>query len=159
MEALFLIEVKDGLAVKKEVNMFPASGSISLLPRIFSSLKISSYSGLFGSRPCLREPAVNIASDDNEYVLELSVPGLSKNDVRLFLDDDILEISAEKEDIGDIKVISEEFDFMNFKRSFIIPSDVDSDSIKATCSDGILRVAFIKRKQYPIAGKKSVDVD
>jgi HSP20 family protein len=54
-----------------------------------------------------RTPAVNIAENDNQFEVELAVPGLSKEDIKINLDKNVLSVSADKktETTGETKNI------------------------------------------------------
>ena len=43
-----------------------------------------------------KTPAVNIAETENEFHIELAVPGLKKEDFKINLDKNVLSVSAEK---------------------------------------------------------------
>ena len=43
-----------------------------------------------------RTPAINIAENDNEFQIELAVPGLKREDFKINLEQDQLSVSAEK---------------------------------------------------------------
>ena len=40
-------------------------------------------------------PSVNVSENENEYDLELVIPGFKKDDIKIKVDDDMLTISAE----------------------------------------------------------------
>jgi len=43
-------------------------------------------------------PAVNIREDEKAFYLELAVPGMNKNDLKIEVKDEVLTISAEQKD-------------------------------------------------------------
>lgn len=105
-------------------------------------------------------PSVNIAETDTEYQVAMAVPGLSKDDLHIDIDGNLLSISAEKEETAEDKdknFTRREYSFTSFSRSFTLPEDVNKDSIDAVYKDGILQVN-IPRKDEPGKGlhKKNV---
>ena len=80
---------------------------------------------------------------DNEYKLDIVMPGLTKKDIDLTFKDDILSIKCNKEvsdkDKGFYGVKSEQF-FKNF------PQSVESDKITAEMGEGILSIVLPKRE-------------
>ena len=40
-------------------------------------------------------PSVNIREDDKNYILDLAVPGMDKNDLKIDMNEDVLTISSE----------------------------------------------------------------
>lgn len=96
-------------------------------------------------------PAVNIKENDNEFVVEVAVPGMDKNDFKIDLDNNILTISSEKvnnnEESGD-KYTRREYSYQSFKRSFTLPKNiVDSEKIKARYNAGELVIEIPKKEE------------
>ncbi|MCK4750582.1 MAG: Hsp20/alpha crystallin family protein, partial [Bacteroidales bacterium] len=78
---------------------------------------------------------MNIVEDDKEYRIEVAVPGVSRKDFNIELNDDLLTISSEqKSDKKDEnrRYMRKEFSYSTFKRSFQIPETIDQDNIKAS---------------------------
>src|ERR1700741_1419545 len=66
-----------------------------------------------------RVPAVNIAETENEFHIELAVPGLKKEDFKINLDKNVLTISTEKksENVEEGKKYSKrEYSYNSFVR-------------------------------------------
>src|ERR1700684_466765 len=77
-------------------------------------------------------PAVNIAETENEFHIELAVPGLKKDDFKISLDKNVLSVSAEKkeENVEEGKKFSKrEYNYSSFTRSFTLPESVDHSKI------------------------------
>jgi HSP20 family protein len=104
-------------------------------------------------------PKANIKELEKEYVIELAVPGYSKKDFELNVEDDTLKISAQKEvkkeetrpehgrrEDGD-KLIHSEYYIDSFERSFTLSKNVDVDKIGAAYKDGILTVTIPKKEE------------
>jgi HSP20 family protein len=92
----------------------------------------------------------NIMEKENEYLIELSAPGLKKEDIKIELDNDILRISSEVEDNKEDKnngYYRREFYKSSFERSFTVPKIADKNAISATMNDGILTVSIPKLKE------------
>jgi len=91
----------------------------------------------------------NIINNDNEYIVQMSVPGFKKDDIDISINDDVLTISSEYENSKEEKkdnFYRKEFVKSSFSRSFVIPDDVNIDKIDAEMSDGILNVVFPKKE-------------
>jgi len=92
----------------------------------------------------------NILEKENEYLIELSAPGLKKEDIKIELDNDILRIFSNTEDSKEDKgedYYRREFYKTSFERSFTIPKIADKNSISATMENGILIVEIPKLKE------------
>ena len=97
-----------------------------------------------------RTPAVNIAENDNEFHIELAIPGLKKEDFKINLDKNVLTISAEKktENSTETKKYSKrEYSYNSFVRSFTLPDTADHSKIDADYTDGILTLTVAKREE------------
>ncbi len=96
-------------------------------------------------------PAVNVRENDNEYAIELAAPGMSKDDFRINLEDNVLTISSEKKEQKEEKneqYSRREFSYQSFQRSFTLPEyQVDREKVTAKYSDGILHIIIPKREE------------
>ena len=102
-------------------------------------------------------PAVNVQEQEKQFILELAVPGKTKEDFELSLDNDVLSISAN--DTAEPKVDNDftrrEFSYASFKRSFTLPDTIDSSGIKAKYTQGILCIELPKKKEaIPLPTKR-----
>src|ERR1700761_9196357 len=100
-----------------------------------------------------KTPAVNIAETENEFHIELAVPGLKKEDFKINLDKNVLSVSAEKkaENVEEGKKFSKrEYNYSSFTRSFTLPETVDHSKIDAEYVDGILKLNVAKREEAKI---------
>ena len=94
-----------------------------------------------------------------EYIIEAEMPGLTKDDIRLDLNGDILTIAAEKrEDSSENggNYIRRERRYGSYSRSFRF-EDVRQDEINAKFENGILRVTLPKQ-EFTDEKKKSIDI-
>lgn len=83
---------------------------------------------------------------DNEYLITLAVPGFSKEQIKIDLNDSILTILAENsqksEDEDDKKNTSSKF-----KQVIRLGNDIERDSIKSSLKDGILTITIPRLQQ------------
>jgi HSP20 family protein len=106
-------------------------------------------------------PAVNIKENKNEFKIEFASPGFTKKDFKIDLDQDVLTVSAEK----DNEVIEEkedytrkEFSYNSFSRSFTLPKTVNAEKIDAKYNDGILKLSIPKKESTKLLPKKEIKV-
>ena len=95
-------------------------------------------------------PAVNVIEHDDNFVVEMAIPGLKKTDFDISLDNQILSISAEtkaEDESDDINYTRIEFGYSSFKRTFKLPKSVETEKISANYTDGILKVDLPKREE------------
>jgi HSP20 family protein len=106
-------------------------------------------------------PAVNIAESDNDFSVELAAPGLERDDLKIHVENRVLEISAEKKtstETNKNKVLRREFNYSSFRRSFTLPESVDSDKISATHKNGVLTVTLPKREEAKVKPARTIDI-
>jgi HSP20 family protein len=104
--------------------------------------------------------AVNIKEDEKNYHLEFAVPGFSKEEFRIKLENQMLTVSGEKksESNEDVKDYTRrEFSFASFERSFNLPESVNSEDISAEYVNGILNV-HIPKKAEEKAESRSIEI-
>ena len=95
-------------------------------------------------------PAVNITESETDYKIEVAAPGLSKDDFKINVENDVLTISSEKKEEKEEKkenVLRKEFGYCSFKRSFDLNDAVNADKITASHKDGILSITLPKKEE------------
>lgn len=101
----------------------------------------------------------NIYDNDNAFVIELSAPGFNKEDFRVNLEQQTLNITAEikqENEAQDEKYMRREFNKMNLSRSFVLPKTVDLDKISADYQNGILKITLPRREDAVV--KKEIAI-
>jgi HSP20 family protein len=114
---------------------------------IFESVFNDSF---FSDRMVSRVPAVNISETQDQYVIEMAAPGLSKEDFKLHLDRNVLNVSVEqrKEQTQQDKQYSKrEFSYTSFVRSFALPDSADDGKIEAQYENGMLNIHVAKKDE------------
>jgi len=103
-------------------------------------------------------PLVDITEDDKEYLIKADLPEVKKEDVKLTVQDDVMNISGErkyeKEEKGK-KYHRIERAYGSFMRSFTLPEDADGSKVSAEYKDGVLNVHLPKSEK---AKPKSIEV-
>ncbi len=109
-------------------------------------------------------PAVNVKETASSFELEVAVPGMSKNDFKVELDNNVLVISAEHENKKEDKdkegnYTRREFSYQSFSRTFSLPERiVEGDKIEAKYNDGILHIVIPKREEAKVKPLKQIQV-
>lgn len=108
-------------------------------------------------------PAVNIHEGKDHFLVEVAAPGLTKDDFKVNIENNVLTISADKEDKKEEKegqkVTLREFNFMSFKRSFTIPNTVLAENISATYANGVLKLSLPKMKEHMETESREIAVE
>lgn len=92
-------------------------------------------------------PKVDILENDAAYEINVAVPGLSKDDFKIDLNDNVLTISGERKLAKETKENNlhvVETQYGNFSRSFSLPENVDASKINAKYNNGILEISVPK---------------
>jgi HSP20 family protein len=95
-------------------------------------------------------PAVNIIESKDDYRIEVAAPGLDKSDFKIDLENNVLTISAEKEEKQEEKnehFMRREFNYSSFSRSFTLPETMNAERISAQHKDGVLHVTIPKKEE------------
>ena len=105
-------------------------------------------------------PAVNIQETDKAFILELAAPGLSKDDLQVDIENDLISLASQVEQSTDhtANYTRREYQFAAFRRTFSIPENVNSKKIDAQYSDGILTVTLPKKDDAIQETKKSIRI-
>lgn len=90
-------------------------------------------------------PPVNITETKNEYILNLYAPSLTKENITVTTQNDILTIRYKPEENSSSKSFTRrEYCTDEIERSFDLKGKVDTDGIKAAYAEGILKIELPK---------------
>ena len=113
---------------------------------------------LFGSRALAKEdenvatftPKVNTREGEFAYHIDVDLPGVKKEDIKVDIKENVLVISGErnfKEEVKEEDYYRVETRFGKFSRSFTLPENVDIENIDAVSENGVLEVIILKVEQ------------
>jgi len=106
-------------------------------------------------------PKVNVAENDQEYRIEVCVPGMSKKDIHVNVEDNRLILSGEKkeENKEDKEHYTlQEFRTSSFSRTFILPENADAENIEARFEEGILKLTLKKKLEDTTRKRKEIKI-
>ena len=92
-------------------------------------------------------PKVNVYEYDDKVGIVAEIPGLSKKQIKVDVEDNILTISGDKHSVWDdakAKVLRRELKQSSFKRSFTLGELLNGDDISANFKDGVLSIEIPK---------------
>ncbi|MBU1053243.1 MAG: Hsp20/alpha crystallin family protein [Proteobacteria bacterium] len=96
------------------------------------------------------KPVVDIYDDEDSLVITAELPGVNKEEVSVEIKDNIVSIKGERvkdKEINKENYYRKESSYGSFYRAFALPSAVNSDKIKATFKDGMLKVEIPKPEE------------
>ena len=97
-------------------------------------------------------PRMNIMETKDDYKLELCIPGLTKEDVKLSIDAEgnlVVEMvkenkSEKKENKDEMRYLRHEFSVEHFRQTVMLPEDIHKEQISAKVENGILDIVIPK---------------
>ena len=111
-----------------------------------------------GSYGTFWNPAVDIVEQEDAYIVEAELPGLTKNDVKISVQGNVLTMRGERkseQEENKRNYHRNERAYGSFVRSFTLPSYVQTDKIEAQYKNGILTITLPKAEE---AKPKTIDV-
>jgi HSP20 family protein len=104
-------------------------------------------------------PNVDITESDTGYAIKADLPGLTKEDIKVDVEDGVLSISGEKKREVEKREKDNYYHFERsygrFCRSFTLPAHVDGKNIEARYTNGVLEVHLKKTEE---AKPKAIEV-
>lgn len=125
------------------------------LPSVFNDLFTPAYST---DRKSVTDPAINIIESKEAYKVEVAVPGMTKEDFNIQLDEDnnlVLTVEKKQEseepahENGNCRYLRREFTYAKSQKTLILPDDVDIKGIKAKAENGVLTINLPKKQEEP----------
>lgn len=93
-------------------------------------------------------PACEVSESDDHYYMNLDLPGMKKEDIKVELAENVLTVSGERKRESNpdkkAKVQLYEKSYGLFKRSFTLPTTVDESKIEARYENGVLELYLPK---------------
>ena len=96
-------------------------------------------------------PAMDVTERENEYVIRMDMPGVSREDIDITLAEGVLTVSGEvkrqhEEKAGD-RLIREERCYGKLSRSVRLGSHIDDKKVSASYKDGVLELTLPKAEE------------
>ena len=121
---------------------------------------------LFGNNFFTEEvnfPAMNVKDKEDNFEVELAVPGFSKDNIKVSLENDLLHVYAEKSkdktEEKDEGFTRREFSYNQFDRKLKLPPTVDQNQeVKAVYRDGVLTLSLFKKAEAIEPSKKMIEI-
>lgn len=117
------------------------------------------FDSVFGQMPNWNDhkPAVDIRNEENRYVIEADLPGMSEDQIDVRVENDLLVLQAKTEEkvandnatiegsVGEY--ILRERSARTFYRSFALPKDANTGTIEAHYRNGVLTLSIDKKEE------------
>ena len=95
-------------------------------------------------------PTVNLSEKEGSFNLTVEIPGISKEDITVTVDNGIVTLSGKKETETEEKNTDyyvKETRSGSFSRSFRLPGEIDETKVDATYKDGVLTVVMPRKEE------------
>jgi HSP20 family protein len=95
-------------------------------------------------------PSMDVVETEDHFILRADLPGLSEADVKIELEDNVLNISGERKAEHEERkegYFRVERSFGSFSRALTLPEGVDAEAIAASFDKGVLEVRVPKPEQ------------
>jgi len=102
--------------------------------------------------PSIEFPRIDIKEDEKEYSITAEVPGYSREEINIEVNNGVLNISSEhKEDKEEKKkdYIYKERSERSFRRAIRIPENIRAEEMNATLNNGLLTLVIPKKELPP----------
>jgi len=113
------------------------------------------FNSIFANDPFFREafsqpttPLADMKEQDGKYIVELNIPGIEKQNVKVTNKGNLLSIEAKSmrsSDTNNTNYIHKEIYSQSFYRSFMMPQDADMDKLDTQYKDGKLQIIIPKK--------------
>lgn len=106
-------------------------------------------------------PSVNIAENNDGFKIEFAAPGLTKEEFKINLDNNVLTVESEKKEEkeeSNENFTRREFNFSSFQRSFTLPDSANGEKIKAEYQNGILYIEIPKREEAKVKPIREIEI-
>ena len=93
------------------------------------------------------QPPVDIYETEEGLAVLADLPGVSANDLKIRLEDNILTIQGNARHLVEAEPIYREFQLYNFFRQFELSDQVDQERISASLNHGVLRLYLARAER------------
>lgn len=103
-------------------------------------------------------PQVQVQETDEAFLLNVDLPGVKKEDVRIHVSGRTLMISGERKSQKEIeqgRAYRMEKSYGKFSRQFALPENVNPEQIEANLEDGVLMIALPKSE---VSQARSIEI-
>jgi len=123
----------------------------------------------FSSFPSIHMPAIpkmpqtscDVIDEGAQFRVKLDVPGVKKNEIKLQVTDNSIEVSAEHKESSEEKkknYLRKERSQVSYYRALPLSENVVSGQVKAKLVDGVLDIILPKSKESKVSKKQSIQV-
>jgi HSP20 family protein len=109
----------------------------------------------------ISQTSCDVIDEGPQFRVKMDIPGVKKNEIKLNVTNNSLEVSAEHKEESEEKkknYLKKERNQMSFYRTLPLSQNVVSAKVKAKLSDGVLEITLPKSKPTSVSKKKSIQI-
>lgn len=120
-------------------------------------------SDVLGVDLATKRPFANMHEQAEQFVLEIAVPGVKKEDINIEVNGDMLRVYSEsshesKTEAKDQSFIRREFNYTSFERTFHLAETANKEKIAAAYDAGVLTLTIPKKEEAVDRGPINIKV-
>lgn len=116
--------------------------------RIFLPSVSSMFREFDRSANCKKTSIYSINENEENYSIEMNIPGVKKEDIEIGVKEDKLSITASRKKMDKVGEEEKEVILSQYEESFTVNTkSIDLDSIEASLEDGILTLKLPKKEE------------
>ena len=122
--------------------------------RLFQELVHQPWGGQGLSSSTTWQPRCDMVETDEAILIDVELPGVKREDVRLEVKDDVLHIAGERHALAQRQGRNYHYleqHYGRFERQLRLPRRVDREAIRAEFDSGILSITLPKKQENPDA--------
>jgi HSP20 family protein len=108
----------------------------------------------------LWQPITDAYETDQAFIIQLELPGLEREQIRLEIKNNELRVCGERRMVKDVSGSSYQImerSYGPFARRFVLPKAVDAESIQASLSNGLLNITIPKK--HSAGGMRKIEIN
>jgi len=116
----------------------------------FSDIMDEFFNEAIANRSSTFTPSINISETEDQFSIEVEIPGMKKEDININIENNRLTISGERKQKAEEdgrRFHRVETTYGSFERSFQLPDHIDEESIEASYKNGLLHINMGKREE------------
>ena len=126
-------------------NLYKGRKNNIIMITLFKDPFFNTLDSVFEQSRVGTSPQINVTKNETEYKVLMSVPGLTKEDLKITIKDGIIKISYSKEEKNETS------HFVNsFSKSYSLPDDVKEKDVEGKVENGILELTLTLDKKKPL---------
>ncbi|MBA4437548.1 MAG: Hsp20/alpha crystallin family protein [Nitrosopumilaceae archaeon] len=113
------------------------------------------------SMPKMSQTSCDVIDEDKQFRVKMDVPGIKKNEIKLNVTENSLEVSGEHKEESEEKkknYLTKERSQVSYYRTLPLSENVVASKVKAKLTDGVLDITLPKSKPTKTQKKKSISV-